>query len=70
MKGGGILVFGVHDDGGTINNQSVRTRFELSKYDSSLASRIISDTMEANLIKPTDTETASKKFMTYIPFYG
>ena len=60
----------MYEDGGTINNQSVRTRFELSKYDSSLASRIISDTMEANLIKPTDTETASKKFMTYIPFYG
>ena len=45
-------------------------RFELSKNDSSVASRIISDTMEAGLIKPADIETASKKYMTYIPFYG
>jgi Predicted transcriptional regulator containing an HTH domain and an uncharacterized domain shared with the mammalian protein Schlafen len=60
----------MYEDGEAINNQSVRTRFELSKYDSSLASRIISDTMEAGLIKPADIETASKKYMTYIPFYG
>lgn len=58
------------EDGGVINNQSVRERFELSKNDSSVASRIISDTMEAGFIKPADIETASKKYMTYIPFYG
>ena len=28
------------------------------------------DTVEAGLIKPADTETASKKYMTYIPYYG
>lgn len=60
----------VYEDGGSINNQSVRERFELSKNDSSIASRIISDTVEAGLIKPADIETASKKYMTYIPFYG
>lgn len=59
-----------YEDGERINNQSVRERFELSKNDSSVASRIISDTMEAGLIKPADIETASKKYMTYIPFYG
>lgn len=58
------------EDGNKINNRSVRERFELSKNDSSIASRIISDTMEAGLIKPADIETASKKYMTYIPFYG
>ena len=37
---------------------------------SSIASRIISDTVEAGYIKPSDVETASKKYMTYIPYYG
>ena len=60
----------MYEDGEKINNQSVRERFELSKNDSSVASRIISDTMDARLIKPADIETASKKYMTYIPFYG
>lgn len=60
----------MYEDGEKINNQSVRERFELSKNDSSVASRIISDTMDAGLIKPADIETASKKYMTYIPFYG
>lgn len=60
----------MYEDGERINNQSVRERFELSKNDSSVASRIISDTLEAGLIKPADIETASKKYMTYIPYYG
>lgn len=59
-----------YEDGEKINNQSIRERFELSKNDSSIASRIISDTMEAGLIIPADIETASKKYMTYLPFYG
>lgn len=60
----------LYEDGEPINNQSVRTRFELSKNDSSIASRIIADTVESGLIKPTDTESKAKKFMTYIPYYG
>ena len=60
----------VYEDGERINNQSVRERFKLSKNDSSIASRIISDTIEAGLIKPADIETVSKKYMSYIPFYG
>ena len=60
----------VYEDGENINNQSVRERFELTKNESSIASRILSDTMEAGLIKPADIETASKKYMTYIPYYG
>ncbi|MBP5476220.1 MAG: hypothetical protein J6Y00_00825 [Paludibacteraceae bacterium] len=60
----------MYEDGKAINNQSVRERFEIGKNDSSVASRIISDTVEAGFIKPADTETASKKYMTYIPYYG
>ena len=60
----------MYEDGEKINNQSVRERFELSKNDTSIASRIIADTLEAGLIKPADIETSSKKYMTYIPYYG
>ncbi len=60
----------MYEDGEAINNQSVRERFELNKNDSSIASRIIADTVDAGLIKPADTETTSKKYMTYIPYYG
>ena len=60
----------VYENGDRINNKSVRERFELSKNDSSVASRIISDTLESGLIKPAYIETASKKYMTYIPYYG
>lgn len=58
------------EDDKPVNNQSVRERFELNKNQSSIASRIITDTLEAGFIKPADEETASRKYMTYIPFYG
>ena len=60
----------MYEDGETINNQSVRERFELNKNESYVASRIISDTVDAGFIKPADVETTSKKYMTYVPFYG
>lgn len=52
-----------------MNNQSVRERFNLKKTQSSVASRIISDTQEAGLIKTANTDIVSKKFMTYVPYY-
>ena len=58
-----------YENGEYINNLSVRERFELTKNDSSIASRIIADTVEVGLIKPVDPETKSKKFMTYLPYY-
>jgi predicted HTH transcriptional regulator len=60
----------MYEEDTPINNQSVRERFELNKNKSSVASRIIADTLEAGLIKPADEETMSRKYMTYIPFYG
>lgn len=60
----------LYEDGEAINNQSIRGRFELNKNESSVASRIIADTVEAGFIKPTDSESKAKKFMTYIPYYG
>lgn len=60
----------VNEDGMSMNNQSVRERFNLKKTQSSVASRIISDTQEAGLIKPANTDIVSKKFMTYVPYYA
>lgn len=58
------------EDRKELNNQSVRERFGLNKNDSSIASRIISDTFEANLIKFSDTEITSRKYATYVPYYA
>lgn len=60
----------MYEDNNSINNQSVRERFELNKNRSATASRIIGDTLAAGLIKTTDEDMTSKKFASYIPFYG
>lgn len=57
------------EDHRPINNQSIRERFNLDKNKSSVASRIIADTVEAGLIKMSDVDM-SKKYATYIPYYG
>lgn len=59
-----------YEDGESINNQSVRERFLLEKNNSAVASKIIADTLEAGYIKQEDETQTSKKFVTYIPFYG
>lgn len=59
----------VNEDGMSMNNQSVRERFNLNKTQSSVASRIIADTQEAGLIKVANTGIVSKKLMTYVPYY-
>lgn len=60
----------LHESNMTVNNQSVRERFEINKNNSSVASRIIADTLEAGFIKLSDTDILSKKFATYIPYYA
>lgn len=59
----------VNEDGKSMNNQSVRERFNLKKIQSSVASRIIADTQEAGLIKVANTDIVAKKLMTYVPYY-
>ena len=59
----------MNEDGKAINNQSVRERFNLNKTQSAVASRIIADTLESNLIKVANTDIVSKKLMTYVPYY-
>jgi len=53
-----------------MTNQSVRERFEIDKKNFPIASRIISDTLAAGLIKTADPENSSRKYASYIPFYG
>jgi ATP-dependent DNA helicase RecG len=60
----------LHESNMTVNNQSVRERFEINKNNSSVASRIIADTLEAGFVKLSDTDILSKKFATYIPYYA
>lgn len=58
------------EDNKSINNQSVRERFGIDKNNSSVASRIISDTLESGKIKLSDENMTTRKFATYIPYYG
>lgn len=60
----------MYEDDKAINNQSVRERFELNDHQSSVASRIIADTLEAGLLKLADADVTSRKYATYIPYYG
>lgn len=52
-----------------MTNTSLRHRFGLDEKNSSTASRIIRDAVEANKIKPFDSETAPR-YMKYIPFWA
>jgi len=53
-----------------LTNQGVRERFGLDKNKSSVASRIIADTVERGLLKISDEQNTSTKYVSYIPFYG
>jgi ATP-dependent DNA helicase RecG len=53
-----------------MTNQSLRERFGIKEQNSSIASRIIRDTLDAKLIKEDDPESSSRKYKKYIPFWG
>lgn len=53
-----------------LTNQAVRERFGLDKNKSSVASRIIADAVERGLLKVSDEQNTSTKYVSYIPFYG
>ena len=60
----------MYEDDVHIDNKSMRSRFNLDKNQTYAISRIIADTVEAGLIKPSEEGNTSKKFATYIPYYG
>jgi len=56
--------------GQDMTNNSLRVRLNILKKNYPMVSKIISDTMEVNLIKIKDPENPSKKFTKYIPFWA
>ncbi|NER47186.1 MAG: transcriptional regulator [Symploca sp. SIO1A3] len=53
-----------------MTNESLRTRFAIDDKNYSMASRIITDTINEQLIKPYDPENKSKKHAKYVPFWA
>lgn len=51
-------------------NSSLRTRMGIADQDYPLASRMISDTVKAGLIKLEDPENRSRKYARYLPFWA
>ncbi|MCS5709279.1 putative DNA binding domain-containing protein [Candidatus Berkiella cookevillensis] len=59
-----------HVSNEVMTNESLRQRFNISKQNYSMASRIIADSIKANLIKLQDPDGKSKKLARYIPFWA
>ncbi|MEX2437334.1 MAG: RNA-binding domain-containing protein [Candidatus Paceibacterota bacterium] len=53
-----------------MTNQSLRKRFNIEEQNYPIASRIISDTIEAGLIKDYDPTSKSRRNASYIPFWA
>jgi predicted HTH transcriptional regulator len=53
-----------------MNNESLRNRMGIEDKNYPMASRIINDSIEAELIKPYDPENKSRKHAKYIPFWA
>jgi len=60
----------LYENGQELSNTSLRERFNLDAHKSSVVSRVISDAITNNMIKPSTEGNQSKKFSTYIPFYA
>jgi predicted HTH transcriptional regulator len=52
-----------------MTNQSFRERFGIEEHNYSMVSRIISDAINANLIKDYDSENKSRKYAKYVPYW-
>lgn len=57
-------------NGEIATNRSLRERFEVSEKNYSVVSRLIADTINENLIKPSNPENRSRKHASYIPFWA
>jgi len=53
-----------------MTNTSLHERFSIAKKKYSMASRIIADTIEKDLIKRYEPENLSKKQVKYVPFWA
>lgn len=55
--------------GNRMTNASMRQRFRIEEHNAARASRIIAETLEAELIKPFDPNQG-KKYSSYVPFWA
>lgn len=53
-----------------MTNQSLRERFSIDDKNAAIASRIIKDTFEADMIKEDDPNNKSRKHRSYVPFWA
>ena len=53
-----------------MTNATLRKRFSIEEQNYSIASRIIADTLRANLIKVKDPDNTSRKHAKYVPFWS
>jgi len=53
-----------------MTNQSLRERFKIDSKNAAIASRIIKDTLDAEMIKLDDPESKSRKYVKYIPYWA
>ncbi len=53
-----------------MTNQSLRERFKIEDQNAAIASRILKDTLEENMIKEDDPTSKSRKYKSYIPFWA
>jgi predicted HTH transcriptional regulator len=60
----------LHVSNQIMTNATLRRRFSIAEHNYSIASRIISDTIKANLIKPQDPENTSRAHARYLPFWA
>lgn len=53
-----------------MTNATLRKRLSIDEKNYAIASRIISDTIQAGLVKPHDPGSSSKKLASYVPFWA
>jgi ATP-dependent DNA helicase RecG len=56
--------------GESMTNQSLRERLGIAESNYPAASRIITDTMTAGLLKPVDPTSKSRKHARYLPYWA
>ena len=60
----------LYENSTAVNNTSIRERFGLNAHKSATISHIISDTINAGLIKIENPHSESRKFASYVPYYA
>ena len=53
-----------------MTNESLRNRFKIDEKNYPMASKIISETIEAGLVRLFDPLSKSKRHAKYVPFWG